>query len=96
MRGRQKLYALGAALFFGLSTLMLTRYPVISPIRAIGWPQRFLYALLLPGLLVGFMFGRNNAAQTWIAVFANFVLYFGLAFLVGMVWKKRKARRQRD
>jgi hypothetical protein len=68
---------------FGSLTLVLIRFPDLSRITVIAWLQRLVHILLLPGFLVGYAGSRNiHVALTWVVVLANFLIYFGLVWVL--------------
>src|ERR1700693_941380 len=56
----------------------------------VGW---LVTALLIPGLILGLLAGRNvHDPLIWVAVLGNFLFYFGLAHIVGTLRERRKGQ----
>jgi hypothetical protein len=90
-----------ASLLSGLAFAFLTwltigDHPYPRPIESgFEWVGQAIIVLLLPGFFAGFVASGNiHVANTWVVALGNFAFYFGLAYLVGTSWEKRKARRR--
>lgn len=90
MRVRTKLTGASVlGVVFAFSTLIMIKFPVLPSFAAVAWVQRVLSILLFPGFFVGFAASGNiHAAHAWVVVLANFLVYFGLAWLALTVWEK--------
>jgi drug/metabolite transporter (DMT)-like permease len=92
---RRLIYSLVASFVFALSTLMMIEFPVLSSITIFARIERLLSILLMPGFFVGFTVSGNiHVTSPWVVISANFVFYFGLAYLLLMVSDKLKAKSQ--
>jgi hypothetical protein len=93
---KRLIYSLVAGCAFALSTLMMIEFPVLSPITVFARIERLFSILLMPGFFVGFSVSGNiHVTSTWVVTSANFVFYFGLAYLLLMVSGKLKAKSRR-
>jgi uncharacterized membrane protein len=93
---RKLICSLAAGCIFAFSTVMMMEFPVLSPITVFAWIERLFSILLMPGFLVGFTVSGNiHVASPWVVTSANFVLYFGLVYLLLMVREKLKAQSER-
>jgi hypothetical protein len=93
---KRLIYSLLAGCVFALSTMMMIEFPVLSPIKVFARIERLFSILLMPGFFVGFSVSGNiHVTSTWVVTSANFVFYFGLAYLLLMVSGKLKAKFRR-
>ena len=81
-----------AGSFFAAATLEEIYHPEISDIRIIDWP---FFCLTLPGLIVACVIsGDINIHKTSVVATANFMFYFGVAWLLGRWWEKHRSLSQ--
>jgi len=64
---------------------------------SVGPEFRFLFAiisiLLIPGMFLGFLLSQNvHIINIWLMVVGNFIIYFGVAYLVLATRAKRKRK----
>ena len=90
---KRLLYSLAAGCVFAFSTLMMIEFPVLSPNTVVAWLERLFSVLLMPGFFIGFTVSGNiHVTSPWVVTSANFVFYFGLAYLFLVVAGKLKAK----
>ncbi len=78
--------------FFAAATLERIYHPEISDIRIIDCP---LFCLTLPGFTVACAIsGDVNIHKTSVVATANFMFYFGVAWLLRRGWEKRRSLSQ--
>jgi len=91
-----------ASLAVGIIFAFLTWLTVggdLSPL-SVGPEFRFLFGiisvLLIPGMFLGFLLGHNvHIVNIWLMVMGNFIVYFGVAYLVLAKWEKRRGNHQK-
>ena len=92
---KRLLYSLAVGCVFAFSTLMMIEFPVLSSIAVVAWLEHLFSVLLMPGFFIGFtVIGNIHVTSPWVVTSANFVFYFGLAYLLLMVSGKLKAKLQ--
>jgi hypothetical protein len=90
-----------ASLAVGLAFAFLTWLTVdgLSPL-SVGPEFRYLFGiisiLLIPGMFLGFLLSHNvHIVNIWLMVMGNFIVYFGVMYLVLAKREKRRRSRQR-
>lgn len=92
-----------ASFAVGLTFASLTWLTVggdLSPL-SVGPEFRFLFGiisiLLIPGMFLGFLLSHNvHIVSIWLMVMGNFIIYFGVAYLVLAKREKRRGNRQKE
>jgi hypothetical protein len=91
---RRLIVPLLSGLAFALLTwLMIGDHPEPNWTATLDWLGTPIMILLFPGFIAGFAASNNiHFANTWIVGSGNFLFYFGLAYFVGRVRERRRAK----
>lgn len=87
--------SLASGLAFALLTwLMIGDHPSFDLLGSrFEWLAMGLFIFVIPGIFAGpIVSGNVHVVDAWVASLANFLFYFGLVYLGGTLWQKRKAK----
>jgi hypothetical protein len=101
MINRRRLYALLTAGFVALLTIWMLEFTAsIAAWLGNGVLARIgtlLFSLVMPGLLIGYAVSGNiHVAQTWLVVLANFIFYYGVAYVTQGIWARLRPKSRRQ